>query len=385
MHPTLAKENKVELLRQTVCRIDLDIIGKNYDILKEKTDNTEIMAVLKADAYGHGAPVVMNYLYKKGVRRFAVAALNEALELRRENKNAEILILGWTPDELLSYAAENRITQAVYSYEQAKILSDIGAGAKIHIKVDTGMNRLGFLPTEESADEVARIAKLPGIEVEGIFSHLSQLSDESDEKQYQKFEGFLKLCADRGVSFKIKHLASGRNGIVHKEMRYDLIRTGSVLTGFCIGHEDSVPVKTAMTVMTRVARVHKVPAGEGLGYDLLDACDHDRMIATLPFGYADGMPKSLSNHKGFVLIGGKKCEICGDICMDMCMADVTGVEGVSAGDEVMIYGGGGMDFYDVRAISGMGLSNIQIAVGKRVPRIYFEGNKQVEVRDGTQK
>lgn len=372
----------MELLRQTACYIDLDQIGKNYEILKEKTDGIEIMPVLKADAYGHGAPVVMNYLLKKGARRFAVAALNEAVELRRESRDAEILILGWTPDELLPKVAEYGITQTVFSYAQAKILSDLNKNAKIHIKVDTGMNRLGFMPTEESADEVKKICALPSLNVEGIFSHLSQLDYEHDKVQHARFEKFLKLCAERGVSFKIRHLVSGKNGIRHPEMRYDLVRTGSVITGFCLGEEESVPVKTAMTVKTRVARVHVVPAGEGVGYDLLDPSDHDRLIATLPFGYADGMPKAISNHKGWVGIRGERCEICGTICMDMCMADVTGVPGVSQGDEVEIYGGAGMDYFDVREVSGSGLSNLQILVGKRVPRVYLEGGKVVEIRDG---
>ena len=140
------------------------------------------MAVLKADAYGHGAVQVMKHLLKKGFTQFAVAALNEALELRKVNKDGDILILGYTPDRLLKYAAENNITQAIYSYEQAKILSDLGLNAKVQIKIDTGMNRLGFEVTEEGADQVQKIAQLPSLQIEGIFTHMAQLdAEENDE------------------------------------------------------------------------------------------------------------------------------------------------------------------------------------------------------------
>lgn len=373
----------MQLLRKTACYIDFDILDKNLEVLRANVPTgQEIMIVIKADGYGHGAPQMMKHFLKRGVNYFAVAALNEALEARRVNKEGNILILGWTPNELLHIAAENNITLNVFSYEQAKILSDLGINAKIHIKVDTGMNRLGFLPTEESADEVKRIAELPSLNVEGIFSHLAQLNADTDEAQYRKFDAFLKMCEERGVHFKLRHLANGKSAIKYPHMRYDMLRSGSVITGFCL-NMPNIHTEVGMSVRTVVARIHKVPAGEGMGYDLLDAADHDRLIATLPFGYADGMPKSLSNHAGWVVIRGKKAEICGGICMDMCMVDVTDVEGVSVGDDVLIYGGGegAMDLFDVRAISGVGLSNLQIAVHKRVPRVYIEDGKVIEICD----
>ena len=368
------------LLRKTACYIDLDQLDKNLSELQKVVGETKIMAVLKGDAYGHGAPEVFRHLLKKGIKYFAVAALNEALQLRRISKECEILILGWTPDELLHYVAENGITQAVWTYEQAKILSDLKRNAKVHIKVDTGMNRLGFTPTEESAETVKKITELPGLCVEGIFSHLSQLSVESDKKQAEKFDNFLKMCEKRGISFKLRHLVNGKNAALIPECRYDMVRSGTVLFGY-YKNDDQMKVSDIMSLKTAVARVHKVPAGEGIGYDLLDPCDHDRIIATLPFGYADGVPKTLSNHKGFVSIRGKKAEICGNLCMDMCFADVTDIEGVKAGDEVTVYGEGAMSFIDARALSGVGITNLQVILVKRVPRVYIENGKAVKTVD----
>jgi len=303
----------MESMRATVCYVDLDKMDKNLEILKAEINNEcEIMVVLKADGYGHGAEYVMKHFLKKGIKKFAVAALNEALALRRATKEGDILILGYTPDELLHYTAENNITQAVFSYEQAKILSDLNLNAKIQLKVDTGMNRLGFAVTEESADEVKKITQLPSISIEGVFSHLAQLDADSDEMQHRNFDKFLALCADRGVTFKCRHLCNGKSAMRRPNMRYDMVRTGTIPTGFCLNYEPKVYAtiedrfEVAMSIVSHVARVHVVPAGQGMGYDLLDPQPYDRVIATLPYGYADGIPKALSNHKGWVGINGVK-------------------------------------------------------------------------------
>jgi alanine racemase len=357
-------------------------MDKNLETLKDKINGEcEIMAVLKADAYGHGAVQVMKHMLKRGFKYFAVAALNEALELRRVNKDGDILILGYTPDRLLRYPAENNITQAIYSYEQAKILSDMGLNAKIYIKLDTGMNRLGFEVTEAAADEVKKITELPSLQIEGIFTHMAQLDAEHDEIQHTKFKAFLEMCEKRGVKFKFRHICNGKSAIKYPHMRYDMCRTGSITSGFCLNVPGTEAIQPIMSVQSEIVRIHTVPAGEGMGYDLLDPADHDRLIATLPYGYADGIPKPLSNHVGWVGINGVKCEYTGNFCMDMCFVDVTHVPGVKVGDKVDVYGGAGMNFFDVRAATGLGLSNLQIQVHKRVPRIYIEDGKEIYVDD----
>ncbi|MBO5973137.1 MAG: alanine racemase [Clostridia bacterium] len=372
----------MDCLRSTVCYVNFDQMDKNLETLKDKINGEcEIMAVLKADAYGHGAVQVMKHMLKRGFKYFSVAALNEALELRRVNKDGDILILGYTPDRLLRYPAENNITQAIYSYEQAKILSDMGLNAKIYIKLDTGMNRLGFEVTEAAADEVKKITELPSLQIEGIFTHMAQLDAEHDEIQHTKFKAFLEMCEKRGVTFKFRHICNGKSAIKYPHMRYDMCRTGSITSGFCLNVPGTEAIQPIMSVQSEIVRIHTVPAGEGMGYDLLDPADHDRLIATLPYGYADGIPKPLSNHVGWVGINGVKCEYTGNFCMDMCFVDVTHVPGVKVGDKVDVYGGAGMNFFDVRAATGLGLSNLQIQVHKRVPRIYIEDGKEIYVDD----
>ncbi|MBQ2819219.1 MAG: alanine racemase [Clostridia bacterium] len=373
----------MECCRSTVCYINFDQMDINLETLRDKINNEcDVMVVLKADGYGHGAPQMMKHFLKKGVTWFAVAAVNEAMQLRRTCKDGEILVLGYTPDRLLHYAAENNITQTIYSYEQAKILSDLGLNAKIQIKVDTGMNRLGFAVSAESADEVKKIFDLPSLQIEGVFSHMAQLDAEHDEQQYEKFEKFLALCKDRGVTFKRRHLCNGKSAIKYPHMRYEMCRAGSVITGFCLNVPGTDAIQPSMTVETEIVRIHTVPAGEGMGYDLLDPADHDRVIATLPFGYADGIPKALSNHVGWVVINGEKCEYTGNFCMDMCMCDVTHLKDVKVGDKVQVYGGEkGMNFFDLREKTGVGLSNLQILIHKRVPRIYIENGKEIYCDD----
>lgn len=369
----------MEPYRQTYCRIDLDILDRNLQNLKDTLDGLPIMLVLKGDALGHGAPMLFRHFLGQGHTSFAVAACNEAMELRALDDKAEILIFGWTPDGLLPTAAENRLMPSICEYRQAKLLSELGLHAKIQIMVDTGMHRLGFPVTEEAADTVAAIAKLPSLEIAGVYSHLAQLDHEHDLLQKAEFDRFLALCEARGVTFPCRHLANGKNAMKYPELRYDLTRVGTIWEGFCSYAPEMV--EAPMSLHSQVAQVRTLPAGAGFGYGLAGAADHERRIATLCFGYADGVPKSLDSGVGFVGIRGKKAPLVGGMCMDMCFADVTDIPDAQPGDTVDIYGGDGMDYYTARELTGIGLTDLQVKITRRVPRVYVENRKIVAVKE----
>ena len=370
----------MELLRKTCAEINLDALKHNVEVAQTALrDGVEMMAVVKADAYGHGAAIFCRYLMEYGVRRFAVAALNEAVELRLALPDAEVLVLGVTPDELLPVVAQHRITQTVYTFRQAKILSDFGVGAKIHLKLDTGMNRLGYMPCEESLDEIERIFALPSLEVEGIFSHLALADREHDLGQFHLFTEFTDAMAARGLRVRFRHICDGIAMVRYPEMQLDMVRPGGVLYGF----NASLPVRPVMTFKSSIVRVHTVPAGAGVGYDMLDPADHERVIATLPYGYSDGAPRAMSCGKGYVTVHGQRAPYIGLLCMDMCMVDVTGIENVCEGDEVVIFGSGenDMTFPEAARICGYNRNGVQSGIARRVPRVYLRGGEVLCERD----
>lgn len=365
------------LLRATQARIDLDALRHNVETVRAATP-AELMAVVKADAYGHGAPVMMHYMLEMGVRRFAVASLNEAVELRRRNAGGEVLILGHTPDRLLPMAAGCGAAQTVFSLRQAEILSASGEKAKIHLKVDTGMHRLGFAPDERSLGEVERIFALPGLEVEGVYSHLALKDRQSDERQFALFTAFTGEMERRGLHVRYRHICDGLGCCRYRHMHLDMVRPGAAFYGF----GELAGLRPVMTLRSQVACVRSVPAGEGVGYDLFDPAPRDRRIATLPFGYADGVPRSLSHGAGHVVIRGQKAPFVGLLCMDMCMVDVTDIEGAAEGDEVFVLGGHekALTFSETAGLCDMNRNGVQSGISRRVPRLYRRGGETVEVR-----
>jgi len=374
-----------ELLRSTRVEINLDKLKHNIDILKSEIGpDVEPMAIIKADAYGHGAVVMMKYMMKYGIKWFGVASLNEALELRRASKEGEILVLGLSSDRLLPVGADNNLIQAISDMRQAKALSDYcvkaGIKGKIKIKVDTGMHRLGFAPTEENMDVVAEICKLPGLEVMGIFSHLALETHDDDYRQWNFFQTFIDGCEKRGCVFPRKSINDGIGTIRYPEMRYNMVRPGSFFYGFNPHLTNLQPI---MELKSEIVHLQMLPAGEGIGYGLDDAADHDRIIATLPFGYVDGLPRACSHSQGWVSVKDIKCPIIGLMCMDQCMIDVSEVPGVQEGDEVIIFSTehNAMTYPEGAAITNFNRNGLEAAVPRRVPKCYYENGKLVEVRD----
>ncbi len=375
----------MEHLRTTRAEINLDNLNYNIGVLRQELGpDVEPMAIIKADAYGHGAVMMMGYMMKYGLRYFGVASLNEALELRRAHKDGEILVLGLSPDHLLHYGAENNIIQTICSLRQAKRLSEdcsrLGITGRIKIKVDTGMHRLGFAPTEESMDIVAEIAKLPNLKLDGIFSHLALETHDDDYRQWARFQQFIEGCEKRGVTFPLKSIDDGIGAIRYPEMRYNMVRPGSFFYGF----NPHIPtLRPVMELKSEIVHLQVLPAGEGIGYGLDDKADHDRVIATLPFGYVDGAPRALSHYQGWCTVKDVKCPIVGLMCMDQAMIDVSDVPDVQIGDEVVVFSQehNAMTYPEGAKITNFNRNGLQAALARRVPKVYFEEGKEVAYRD----
>lgn len=375
----------MEHLRTTRAEINLDNLKYNIGVLRQELGpDVEPMAIIKADAYGHGAVMMMGYMMKYGLRYFGVASLNEALELRRAHKDGEILVLGLSPDHLLHYGAENNIIQTICSMRQAKRLSEdcgrLGITGRIKIKVDTGMHRLGFAPTEESMDIVAEIAKLPNLKLDGIFSHLALETHDDDYRQWARFQQFIEGCEKRGVTFPLKSIDDGIGAIRYPEMRYNMVRPGSFFYGF----NPHIPtLRPVMELKSEIVHLQVLPAGEGIGYGLDDKADHDRVIATLPFGYVDGAPRALSHYQGWCTVKDVKCPIVGLMCMDQAMIDVSDVPDVQIGDEVVVFSQhhNAMTYPEGAKITNFNRNGLQAALARRVPKVYFEEGKEVAYRD----
>ena len=346
--------------------------------------NVKICAVVKADSYGMGSMELSKMYLENGVDMFAVAVIGEAFELREEIKDKDILVLGFTSEEFYEDAIENNITLTVYNYDHAVRLNQtakkLNKKAKIHIKVETGMNRLGFLPTEENADKIADIAKMENIMIEGAFSHQAK-ADERDKTtahmQAGRFIKFMGMLEERNVEIPVKHIANSATIIEMPEYYFDMVRPGIILSGFYPSDEvdtEKLKFKICVTLKAKVANVKTIDAGEGVGYGHLYRADKPVVVGTIPIGYADGYSRLLSN-KGYVVINGVKCPILGKVCMDQFMVDLSNVENPQIGDVAILYGDGtdgAMTAEDVANMRGTisyeVLTNLAV---KRLPKIYI--------------
>jgi alanine racemase len=343
----------------------------------------KICAVVKADSYGMGSLELSKMYLENGVDMFAVAVIGEAFELREEIKDKDILVLGFTSEEFYDDAIANDITLTIYNYEHAvklnKAAKKLNKDAKIHIKVETGMNRLGFFPTEENADKVADIAKMENIKIEGAYSHHAK-ADEKDKTtahmQAGRFIKFMEMLKERNVEIPTKHIANSATIIEMPEYYFDMVRPGIILSGFYPSEEvdtEKYKFKICVTLKAKVANVKTIDAGEGVGYGHLYRADKPVVVGTIPLGYADGYSRLLSN-KGYVVVKGVKCPILGKVCMDQFMVDLSNVENPQIGDVAIVYGDGtdgamtAEDVADMRGtISYEVLTNLAV---RRLPKIY---------------
>jgi alanine racemase len=382
-------------IRPVWMEVNLDNLAHNIrQIRNNVTAPASIMGIVKADGYGHGALEVSRVLIEEGVQRLGVAVLDEAIELRQDGIDVPILILGYTPPELFERVLEYDITPTLYSFEDAVKLSDLasqkGQRAKIHLKLDTGMGRIGMIPGEDSAEKVSNIYKLPGIIIEGIFTHFS-VADEKDKTytrgQYEKFTQFVNALKERGIEIPIRHAGNSATSIDLPEMHLDMVRPGVILYGLYPSDEvdrKKVPLKPLASLKAVIAHVKTVPPGTSIGYGRKYISTGERVIATLPIGYADGYTRLLSG-KAEVLVHGVRAPLAGNICMDQCMIDVTGIEGVKVGDEAVLMGQQGQDSITAEELGSLlGTINYEIVcmIGKRVPRVYIKNGRIQKIKNG---
>lgn len=372
--------------------IDLDTISENIKAAKDTLKNgTKIMAIIKADGYGHGAVPIARELNDL-VDAYGVAIVEEGIELRNSGIDKPILILGYTAVEQLNEVIAYDITQTVFQFEIAKQMDEEakrqGKVAKVHIKIDTGMGRIGYQPCRESIEEIIKISKLEHIDIEGIFTHFAcaDMKDKtSADEQLATFVRFTTELAEAGVNIRLKH-ASNSAGIV--DMNYanlDMVRCGITTYGLYPSEEVNkynLAIKPAMELKTHISYVKELEAGHGIGYGSTFVTDKLMRIATIPVGYGDGYSRALSN-RGRVLIHGKSAPIVGRVCMDQFMIDVSDIPEVAQGDVVTLIGRDGSEEITVEEIGCLSYSfNYEVVcnVGKRIPRIYYKNGKPFLVR-----
>ena len=384
----------MNMVKRTWAEISLNAIEHNYNVIRNKVaDDTKVCCVIKADGYGHGA-VELSQIYEKlGADFFAVSNIDEGIEIRKSGSKLPIVILGYTPVSEAENLAEYDISQAVFSLEYAKELSEKCVEedciCKMHIKVDSGMSRIGFMcqefPRDEySIEEICEACCLPNLEVEGLFTHFC-VSDEDAEgreftnKQYENFIHVRDSLKKRGVDISVVHCSNSGAIEDYPETCCDMVRAGIILYGLAPSSKlaDRLDLVPAMTLKTVVAFVKEVQKGATISYGRTFTADRKMKIATVPIGYADGFIRQNAKD-GYMMVNGKKAKIVGRICMDQTMLDVTDIEDVKTGDEVVVFGTGenGEPTADSLA-ENTGTINYETVclVGKRVPRVYIKDGK----------
>jgi alanine racemase len=380
-------------LRPVWAEVDLDCLAHNIrEVRRVVPRSTLVMACVKADGYGHGAPEAARAFLGGGADRLATATLDEAVELRRFGFEAPILCLGYVPEYLYGVLLERGVAATIYRVEQARALgeaaAEAGVEAVVHVKVDTGMGRLGFRAGGEAVDGIVEVSRMRGLRLEGLFTHFA-VADEAD-KAYTRmqFERFMEVADDvegRGVDVPLKHVSNSAAIIDLPEYSLDMVRPGIMLYGlYPSPHVDHsrVSLRPAMSLKAKVSHVKRVPAGTEIGYGLTYVTPEPRDIATVPAGYADGYRRGLSN-LGEVGLGGGRAHVVGRVCMDQFMVDATGMD-VKVGDTAVLWGdgsGGEPDVEEVAGWLGTITDEVLCGVSRRVPRVYMRDGKVVGVRD----
>ena len=374
-----------------VCaEIDMDAIAENFRIMHEAIHpETKMVAVIKTDGYGHGAvPIAQMIQPEDYIWGFAVATMTEAMILRKNQITKPVLILGYTFEEDYEDLIRYEIRPIVFKLDMAKELSEAAVHLKktlsIHIGLDTGMSRIGFADVPESVETIKKIAALPNVEIEGMFTHFAR-ADETDRSpaitQLNRYLAFAELLEKAGVEIPMKHCSNSAGIIRVPEANLNAVRAGITIYGIYPSNEverDIVKLIPAMELKSHVSYVKDLPAGTPISYGGTFASEKDLRVATIPVGYADGYPRSLSN-KGWVLIRGQKAPIIGRVCMDQFMVDVTDIPEVKHGDEVTLIGKDGEEFISIETfgdLSGRFSYEFACDISKRVPRVYIKDGRE---------
>ncbi len=380
--------DKKNLPGRVYATVDLDILSENIRLIRKAAgERARIIAVVKADAYGHGAEKIAWWLERdRTVGGFAVATVEEALSLRRAGVRKPIILLGYTFPDSYETIVREELRPAVFKADQARGLSDEAVRqrrkVKIHLAVDTGMSRIGVRPVKESLPLVQGIAALPNVETEGIFTHFyradetAEGSEEITKEQFRKFTDFISICEEGGVSFGYCHCANSAAIMVRPSTHMDMVRAGIILYGLSPSSEvgiERIGVKPVLELKSHIVYIKYIDPGSEVSYGGTYTAKEVRRIATIPVGYGDGYPRSLSN-KGWVLIQGRRAPIVGRICMDQFMVDVTDIPDVSEYDEVTLIGRDGKEVLSMEMLGNLsGRFNYELAccLTSRVPRIYI--------------
>jgi alanine racemase len=384
---------ETHMIRPVWAEIDLDRLAHNVREARRVTpDPSMIMAAVKADAYGHGAVESSEAFLENAADRLATATLGEAIQLRRHGVEAPILVLGYVPEYLYPRLLQHGVSATVYRLSHAEALSSSavkeGREAVVHVKVDTGMGRLGF-SVDDAVDAVIEISSLPRLEVEGVFTHFA-VSDEADKNytqmQFEKYMHIIEELDNKGFDVPVKHVSNSAAVIDLPEYSLNMVRPGVMLYGiYPSPHVDHkrVSLLPAMTLKAKASHVKTIPPGTGLSYGLTHITERESRIATVPVGYADGYRRDLSNI-GEVAIHGRRAPIVGRVCMDQCMVDVTDIGNAEVGDTLTLFGDGSDGAPTVDEVAGwLGTiaHEVTSGVGRRVPRVYVRGGEAVAVRD----
>lgn len=364
--------------------VNLEGIRHNILEIKNKLNkDTKLMLIIKADAYGHGAIPIAEYICHDNLADiYGVAIIEEAIELRDAGINIPILVLGYTPKEQYQLVVAHNVIQTVFQYEMAKELSKEakrqGKIIKIHIKIDTGMSRVGFSDNNQSIDEIKRINDLDNIEIEGVYSHFAT-ADESDtsstNKQLKRFKEFVDKLVQKGIHIPIKHISNSAGILDYPDAEFNMVRCGIVAYGIYPSEfvlKDEVKLIPAMELKTHVIYVKDVDEGVGISYGSTYVTSKKTKVATIPVGYADGYSRNLSN-VGKVIINGQYAPIIGRICMDQFMVDVTHIPEVKQGDTVTLLGKDQEAYISSEELAEWSHSFVYeliCTVGKRIPRVY---------------
>lgn len=387
----------MKTLKRTWAGVSLDNLEHNYRAIKNHIpEGCQFLGVMKADAYGHGAVPLSHALCELGAEYLAVSNLEEAIQLRRGGVRAPMLILGYTPASFADTMVFMDITQEVHSLEYAKELDTALAGTNyilnVHLKLDTGMTRIGFFAYdhERTLPELLEVCGLPHLHVEGVFTHFCVADSKAPEDeaftrtQYARFTAMLDALAAHGIRPELRHCASSGATILYPELALDMVRPGIATYGHAPSEdaEGILDLRPLMTVRTTVAQLREIPAGTSISYGRTYTAERDMRVAVLPIGYADGLLRGLSGKVSF-RIRGRMARSVGRICMDMCMVDVSEIPEIRVGDEAALFG------YDTdgtllpceRIAQQAGTISYEILCGisKRIPRIYMQDGREQEI------
>lgn len=379
-----------ELTRSCFLEVDLDKLIDNIRTIKKNISlNSSIIAVVKANAYGFGIKKIVDTLILEGIDYFAVATLQEALEIRKYHSDIKIMILGYTDRSLFKKAIENRVELSIYTKDDVlnleKIASEINSTAQINIPLETGMNRIGFVEDDKFIENMETIKNGKNIEVSGTFSHFAAADTDPcyTRKQFDKFIRMTRIIENIGIEIPYKHISNSMAIMNFKEFNLDAVRPGIIMYGSSEGlKKEGFDLKYIGSLKAKISNIKTIKKDEKVSYGLTYTCDRDTKVATLPIGYADGVVRILSN-KIDVIVNGKRCPVIGRICMDQMMVDVTNVD-CDMNTICTIIGKDGDEEITIEEVAGLAgeiATSYSTHFSSRIPRVYIKNGQVDEIYD----